>query len=87
MKNLNTIKNKVIVFEGNLYVIDEVREDQDKILMSKLESNADVLEYDLDVFRMLDFDFEQARLNAVDVMNQTRYYDNVLVKERDNVVD
>jgi hypothetical protein len=81
----NTIKNKIILFAGNLWIIDDVREGI--LLISKLESDAEVVEFDLDDEIFNEFCFEQARLDAVDVMNQTRYYDNVLSKERDNTVD
>lgn len=84
---LKILKNKAILFQSSLYVIDDVREEDDLLLMSKLESNAEIEEFDLDIFRLLDFDFENARLEAVDVMNQTRYYDNILCKEKDSVVD
>jgi hypothetical protein len=93
MKSIKRIKNKVILLNGNLVIVDDIRLDEGKILISKLESNAEIEEInlsDLDVvmegLQILDFDFEQARLKAVDIMNQTRYFDNHLSKERDNSV-
>jgi len=80
-----TLKNKIILFEDSLWVIDSVI--GDKVLMSKLESNADVEIFDMEVFKAINFDFEKARLDAVDVMNQTRYYDNQLFNEPDNIID
>ena len=83
--NTNTIKNKIILMGGDLWTIVDVRDDL--LLMSKLESNATIVEFDLNDDMFDGFCFEQARLDAVDVMNQTRYYDNQLSKEKDNVVD
>ena len=83
--SVSTIKNKIILMGGDLWTIVDVRDDL--LLMSKLESNAKIVEFDLNDDMFDGFCFEQARLDAVDVMNQTRYYDNQLSKERDNVVD
>ena len=84
MIDLKTLKNKVILFGGSLWIVDDIRDEC--LLMSKLESGAEMEEFDFEVFDMLKFDFEDARLKAVDVMNQVRFFDNVLTKERDNVV-
>ena len=78
---LNTLKNKIILFANDLWIIDDIY--ADRLLMSKLESDSEIVEFDINE-DFNDFDFEQARLKAVDVMNQTRYFDNVLVKEKDN---
>jgi hypothetical protein len=82
--DIKTLKNKIILFEGNLWVIDQVTDSI--VIMSTLESNAEILELDLNVLNDMGFDFEYARLQAVNLMNQTRYYDNSLSKEKDNVV-
>jgi len=80
-------KNKIILFSNDLYIIDDVREEDELVLMSKLESNAEIEEFEFDLFEAIGFCFEEARLKAVDVMNQTRYFDNQLAKEYDNQVD
>lgn len=80
---INTLKNKIILFENDLWIIDGVY--GNRLLMSKLESNSEFEEFSLSE-DFIDFDFEQARLKAVDIMNQTRYYDKYLCKEKDNKV-
>lgn len=82
MIDISTVRNKIILFENELWVVDDVR--GEKILMSKLESNTEIEEFSFDYFEAMEFDFETARIEAVDIMNQVRYYDNKLSKEKDN---
>ena len=84
MIDISTVRKKIILFENNLWIVDDVR--GETIIMSKLEDDSEVEDFTFDYFESIDFDFETARLDAVDVMNQVRYFDNVLVKEKDNVI-
>ena len=84
MIDTSTVRKKIILFEDSLWVVDDVRGEE--IVMSKLEDDAEVEEFTFDYFESIKFDFEVARLDAVDIMNQVRYFDNVLSKERDNVI-
>jgi hypothetical protein len=84
MIDTSTVRKKIILFENELWVVDDVY--TDTILMSKLESDSEVEEFGFDYFESIKFDFEMARIDAVNIMNQTRFFDNVISKEKDNVV-
>jgi hypothetical protein len=77
-------KNKVLLFKGNLWIIDDIIDDV--VIMSKLESGAEYIEIEIKSLIESNIDFEQSRLDAINVMNQTRYFDNVLSKENDNII-
>ena len=82
--SVSTIKNNIILLGGDLWIIVDVRDNL--LLMSKLESNAAIVEFDLNDDMFNEFCFEQARLDAVDVMNQCKYYFDALSKEKDNII-
>lgn len=84
MINVDTVRKKIILFENELWVVDDIR--NETIIMSKLESDSEIEEFSFDYFKSIKFDFEVVRIDAVNIMNQTRYYDNRVVKENDNVV-
>ena len=84
MINISTVRKKIILFENSLWIVDDIR--GETIIMSKLEDDSEVEDFTFDYFESIKFDFEMARLDAVDIMNQVRYFDNVLSKEKDNVI-
>ena len=84
MIDTSTVIKKIILFENSLWVVDDVR--GETIIMSQLEDDSEVEDFTFDYFESIKFDFEVARLDAVDIMNQVRYFDNVLSKEKDNVI-
>lgn len=84
MVDISTVRKKIILFENSLWIVDDIF--GETIFLSKLESDAEFEEFSLDYFESIKFDFEVARLDAVDIMNQVRYYNNVLSKEKDNVI-
>lgn len=84
MIDTSTVRNKIILFEDDLWIVDDVR--GEVIVMSKLEADAEIEEFSFDYFESIDFNFEAARISAVDIMNQVRYYDNVVSKQKDNLI-
>ena len=76
--------NKIILYEGDLVTIDLV--DDTFVYIRKLESDAELVEVSRYWLEQDRFDFGIARRQAVDVMNQTRYYDNKIKHERGNPV-
>jgi hypothetical protein len=76
--------NKIILYQGDLVTVDAV--DDVLVYLRKLESDGEVIEASLYWLERDTFSFEEARIKAVNVMNQTRYYDNIVKKEMNNPV-
>lgn len=81
---LKQYKGKIILIKNNLIVVDEINDEF--ILLSKLESNPKYYCVTYDLLNQMNIDFEQARLNAVNIMNQTKYYNENIEKEKDNII-
>jgi len=80
----NRYLNKIILYQGDLVTVDAV--DDAIVYFRKLESDGEVIEASLYWLERDTFSFEQARREAVNVMNQTRYYDNIIKKEPNNTL-
>jgi hypothetical protein len=76
--------NKIILYEGDLITIDAI--DDGFIYYSKLESDSELESASICWLESDKFDFEVARIQAVNIMNQTRYFDNKIKKETGNPV-
>ena len=80
---MKDFKNKIILLFGSLYTVDDIREDEGKIIVSKLESDSQAEEI---LINDLDVDLYDAREQAVEIMNEIKYYENVVEKQTDNPV-
>jgi len=80
---MKEFKNKIVLLFGSLYTIDDIREDEGMIIVSKLESDSQAEEI---LINDLDVDLYDAREQAVEIMNEIKYYENVVEKQTDNPV-